>query len=233
MRLRWFVAILAPIALAGCGGGAPVETAEPKTPERTVTLREVKAPDLGNPGNLALIRGRDKLKVGDEWEFAKKIFLQQRGAYEINELPPELTGADYRARGWEAPAEGFGAILYKDRVALAMYRIEHVDEDRVQEFVSTYRDYFGKPNDTVPPELAEMTHDRARKVRSRYWFWQQGSQRLMISSVTTLADGTNVSIAVGDGNTMDALGMSVSAAKSDQAKAERALEQQQQVQSGN
>jgi hypothetical protein len=226
--------ILCGVAVSGCASDITAQApADKGTTARTVNVQRIEAPDVNKKTRLALIHGRDKVKVGDEWEYAKKIFPEQRGAYEINDLPAGLTGPDYRARGWESANEGFGAILFDDLVAVAMYRLDRVDESRLLEFLDTYTDQLGRPNLAVPEDLLDATGRRTNtKHRVRYWFWEQETQRLMISAVLTVSDGMNVTVSVGDRHTMDALGMSPDAAKSDQAKAERAFEDQLQTQTG-
>lgn len=183
-----------------------------------VSTRPVEAPDMHSSTSLGLIRRAGKIKVGDTQDHAFRIFKQPPTAYEFSDLPSVLSSEHFKAAGWQStgsgqrPSEGFGVVLYDDQVCLAVYQIDHQTEEGVQELLTDHQKEVG----TTP------TSTQLGKY-IRYWFWQERTQRLMMVATSMPHEGASVTLAVGDVNVMDALGMSPDAAKNDQSQAEKSI----------
>lgn len=205
MKARWTSLVLL-LALAGCGS-SPGTVTMPKAP--------VKAPDIEAPPSLAptqlmMIVGQERLKVGDSAEDADRAFPSPPGAFSVKELP-ERFGGLYRARGWETPTGGFGAIYYDNRLASAVWHIENITQGEMQGTVQDHVNAYGEPDQSLPGKGVQ------------YWFWLKEDQRLMICSVPDRdhANRFDLTVALGHQVVMDGLRMSYLSAREDQSIADK------------
>ncbi len=126
---------------------------------------------------------------------AAEVFPKPPRAFVFNELPERLQG-DFDSRGWEAKDEGFGAILYGGRVAVAMRQFYGIDAARYDELLATVRSTNARVrNRTLSGENVEFT------------FWEADPQVLMVLRRGVRQDAYDVTIALGDREVMDALDM--------------------------
>ncbi len=154
------------------------------------------------PSKIGIYKDQDSVKVGDSWEKAKQVFPASRGAYDFYDLPPPIP-RKYEAHGWETPkGEGFGVITLDGGAVLAMYQLEHAKQDTVLEMEKAQQDHIGDAPTVVS----------GRSVT--YWFWSDPAahQTLMVCALATSAD-LNLTIATGDDNVLQRLGISVEAAR--------------------
>ncbi len=207
VRKVWILG-LAVIAV-GCGGGDSANKAGSPAPS---TVASVAPPSSLAPTELALFEGPAKVKVGDSADDADKAFPMPPGAFPFKEIPAGFQG-DYRARGYDTSRDGFGVILYDNRVALAMRREENLTSGEITETFKEYQSAYGDP------------HDAVLGARIQYWFWEAEGQRLMLCAVPDSRDSSRIdlTIAVGDHVVMDALRMNIGSAREDRAAAEKAL----------
>ncbi|RYG87831.1 hypothetical protein EON77_01550 [bacterium] len=188
-------ALLAVLALAGCGAtpnGAVTGEAKPR--------RSVE-PKLDASTPLTIERLRRRLKIGDDAALAQEIFPKPPRAYVFNDLPERLAG-DFDARGWESKEEGFGAILYSGRVAMAMRQFYAIDSARYDELLQTVADANRRvKRQTIAGDNVEFT------------FWEFEPQILMVLRRGVRQGTYDMTVALGDASVMDALDMSPSKAR--------------------
>lgn len=165
--------------------------------------------DLSIGSKLAFAQPTGRLRVGDSQETAMFLFPPPPKAEDIDSLPYSL-GDAYSASGWEKGDEGFGIILYKDRVALALKTSIVPSEEEVLKVVADVEREAGK----APGR--SILYDQVS-----YWFWRDGEQRMMVSSVEKKPGQYLVAMAMGHITVMDRLGMSEAKAQKD---AQRAIE---------
>jgi len=199
----------------GCGGpknGDDAKVDPNNGPDRSVIVTPAKlpAPDFVTRTSLRMVRLGDELRVGDTVEDAARVFKEEKNSFKLSEMPPGWKDESYKCSGWDTATSGFGVITYTDRVALALYHEDRVKEDRLQEILDTYTKLI--PSSPVP----------IRGTRVRYWYWEEGPQRLMICAVSTPApnEGLNVSISLGDDHLMDLFRMNPKASENDVKSAE-------------
>ncbi len=145
----------------------------------------------------------NKLYVNDDVDRAIEVFGPPPKAYDVTELPPGWKDQGFKAAGWETSDEGFGAILQKDRVALAMFTADHVSDKLFDRLVSDYNDELGRKSISVIDK------------RAKYRFWTADDQTLMVSACNTPKSGIIVTVALGARPLMDALRMNPDRAKED------------------
>ena len=79
-----------------------------------------------------LIHGDSLLRLHASEEDAFRVFPRPRGAYDFFEEPP-LEGDNYVAKGWQSNAEGFGVLMVRNRVVLALQTLDNVDADTISQ----------------------------------------------------------------------------------------------------
>ena len=226
--MRRLLLLLIPLVALGCGDQQAAPTQEPPVISATRAAQPPKQQPLSDPTfgpearlGLARISGR-LTKVGMTLDDALSNFGQPPGTYEKSELPPSLgePGRPYEAWGWQTKGEGFGAILFKGRVAAAIYQHERLIATQLDELLRLHEDTFGQPAKTAIGKYV------------RYWFWFSGGtvdkpeQILMICGTEVGGRKFNVTAAIGIQPVMDALGMTADAASRDQVKADSLIEKQ-------
>lgn len=165
-----------------------------------------------------------KLYVGDDVDRALEVFGPPPKAYDVTDLPTGWKEQGFRAAGWEigfrpkgeTSLVGFGAVLQRERLALAMFTVEHADQRFFGRLINEYQNELGQKPQTV-----------ANK-KSRYRFWTYDDQVLMISA-TTLSGGDLVTVAMGAKPLMDGLRMNPDRAKEDLSESDRLLAARQET----
>jgi len=211
MRLTWLV--LLGLAVSGCNSGSAVpqpESDQSSGPSRATVNGPAKVPppDFNARTELRMVRKGEFLRVGDTIDDALNVFKQEKNASKLSELPPGWKDPNYRCAGWDAGNTGFGAITYDDRVVLAMYHEDRINEQRLQEVLNDY------------DNMIQIAATQVSGTRVRYWFWEDSPHRLMICAVQTPGEGLNLSVALGSGKIMDSFGMNTVAAENDRQAAE-------------
>jgi hypothetical protein len=205
-----FIALL----LVGCADEGPKSSVRKST---FLSTEPVPAPGVleSDDRSLALLAPNGQIKVGMSLDDAEKIVPAPPNSFALKELPANFA-EPYRARGFETYREGFGLILFAEKVAMAMRREEDLNADQVRLIKSRYLDTFGTPND-----------DKSDKEIG-YLFWYREGHRLMvaISPDVTLKDRYDVTQAMGDAVVMDALRMNSIAAAEDQRVGLELLDQE-------
>ena len=187
------------MVLAGCASstakvGAPANVPSAATPS---TGRETLAiePSFDQPTPLRLERLGRKLEIGADESALREVFPKPEGAYEFNDLPSVLRGS-FESTGWEGRNEGFGAILYGGKVALAMRQFYEIDGARFDELFRTLQN-----------ANRGVTRTNAEGRNAEFWFWESGSQILMALRRGVKGNRYDLTIALGDKAVMDALEM--------------------------
>lgn len=192
------------LLLLGCGSAGSPNAAP-------VVRKDVAAPNLVST-DLSMIMGTVSLKVGDPPEKVDQAFPQPANSAPFKELPAIFNG-QYRARGYENSAGGFGAIYYENQLAAAVWRVENATAGELEDIVKQHISGFGEPSQKLPG------------TGIAYWFWyrESQSQSIMICAAPdrTQSQRFDITIGMGDKNVMDALRMNYIAAREDQSVAEK------------
>lgn len=199
------------LLISGCapGGFDPGSMVAEKP---SVQVSTQWSPDEGAP---YLIHSDSILRLHESEEDAFRVFPRPRGAYDFFEDTP-LEGDAYVAKGWQNNAEGFGVLLVRNRIVLAMQTLDKVDADTVSQRLKLYEEALAPMSpDVVPGEVAS------------YWFWEVGQARLMICQTKDAKQESQLVIALGDADVMNALRMSRQAASQDMVEARVKLQKLQ------
>jgi hypothetical protein len=215
--MRIFLGLAAIIAV-GCGPGQPAETKADSLP--TTARISVSGPAKVEPPNfeqrtaLRMIRNGDEARVGDPVESALRAFREEKNSYLINEMPAGWKDPAYTCRGWDNGTIGFSAFVYDDKMVLGLYHEDRADEKRLQEIVADYDRAI--PSGKIPPITGS---------RVRYWFWEQGTHRLMICATQIPQEGLSIAISLGENRIMDILRMNPLMADRDRQVAEKLFQE--------
>lgn len=208
-RMRRANVLASVAALFACGcAGSEVASSQVEPPKAEV--KKAPEPKFTKQSELGLINGWKVLNVGEKEKVAEDFFERPDRASALRDLPPGLEGS-YRSQGWQSANEGFGLLLYDNRVALSMRYFEHADNDLLADLLKRYQRRF--------PKLAPLQQN-ARKVR--YWFLESGEYRLMLCAVETPSGDLTVTASVGDSRVMEYLGMDPKSALRDATQVEPA-----------
>ena len=197
---RWLLAVVvASTLLVGCGDERPVTVVEPQA----VPIVDLPKPTFDQRTDLALLHNSKRLRVGDTSTAALALFPMEEGATRIRSLPQGFP-SEYTVRGWSIPQEfeGFGVILFQDRVVAAMEQLDNVDQQAMTDTIEQYERSLGSAEPIVGNGV-------------RYWFWREGPQTLMISTFDTEPGRSRMTIAVGLTPVMSRLGISLEKARLD------------------
>lgn len=202
MRRLWPILLL--FVIGGCG-----ESNEPEA-ALAVPNEPVAHPDVLERGQLCLIGPVGQIHVGDSQDEAEKVFPAPSGSFAVKELPAGFE-PPYRARGYESSRDGFAAVLFGERVALAMRREEDVQAASVAALVDRYIAKFGNPDTRVDGPLVT------------YRFWEREGQRLAIYEAPDVekTERRDVTVAVGTFGVMDAVRLSQKTAQEDSKAGEK------------
>ncbi len=203
------IGLLLLVSSAGCG---PQTSDAGTNVPKSRTIVEVQIPAQAAEGSLALINGAGKLKLGDTQRVAFDVFPRPRGAFEANELPPNM-GDPFSAKGWEAARESFGIIAQEGKVVLAQYTQEDSSKEHLAEIVQSYREL-----------LSEIKPTEMSGQYASYWFWETPSARLMICAATDPKGKLSVTTVIGFQAMMNVLRMDQADANNDQAEATNLLQ---------
>lgn len=193
-RATAWILVTGSLLLAGCQG----DEVNPlvKREESSAPVESVGPPNELVKTDLAIFRESGRLQIGDTWDTAIELFRPVKNSYEFSDLPPRFTSPMYKARGWDARREGFGALLYKGRIAFAMYQLAKAEPNQFNDFVELHE-----------RQLRRHSVEKIDGKRAQYRFWQVDKQRLMILGLETKGV-TKITIALGDEVVMKALGIS-------------------------
>ncbi|HJP82237.1 MAG TPA: hypothetical protein VJ835_01925 [Fimbriimonadaceae bacterium] len=211
--MRILLPSMAALLCIGCSSG-PAELAEPSTTPTNArvtvsTPEKIDPPAFDERTTLRMFRRGDEVRVGDNIDSALRVFREEKNAYQVSELPAGWKDQAYTCRGWDNGASGFAAIVFDEKVALAMYHEERATETRLQEIVGDY-------DRALSPEPTTVTGTRVR-----YWFWDEGGQRFMICAVQLPVEGLSITTALGGQKLMDILRMNPVAADRDRQSADQ------------
>ncbi|MEQ1823356.1 MAG: hypothetical protein ABL949_12675 [Fimbriimonadaceae bacterium] len=209
--MRWFVRTL--IGAAGCaafcGCSAPTPAPQAISMPSIILPKTVEAPDSLEATRLGLIGDSDLLHVGDSLEQVEKLFPTPTGAVSVKELPAAF-GPQYEAQGYDTVGKSLGAIMFEDKLALAMIYRSGVKAGEFATIVKSYQDRFGPPSQKVGQ--GSIT----------YSFWETGNQRLMVCvAIDEKNQLRNLTISIGHQTMMDSLRMGERYAINDVRNAER------------
>src|SRR5579871_2715623 len=121
------------LLLVGCGdaGTAADKTAAASVTANQASASEIAPPDFSHESGLGMVRAAHSkaLLIGMQADDALGVFTGPPGAYSRSDLPPAIPSGVYDAQGWQTKDEGFGMILYKGRVGLALYEQDRTSQD--------------------------------------------------------------------------------------------------------
>lgn len=175
---------------------------------------QVTLPDPENESALALFNDDRALRIGDSEKRAYDVFPRPSKAYDDDELPQQV-GGRYRAHTWNAATQSFGVITLDNRVVLAMLTSKNVSTEQFNTTIQRYTDALNMVEPKLVPGEA-----------AAYWFWELGTQRLMICRAADYKGRITMTVALGDEKMMDLLRMNPVFAAKDQAQAAQILQQQ-------
>lgn len=194
------------ILAAGC---TPEAEAPPIAAAAPQAIVQFPVPDYSRHTQIALVQNGQRLRVGDRRELIDELYPAPSRSSRLRELPPGFPPV-YVARGWERndDSEGFGAILYQERVAAAMLHFQSVDAEFVREQLAEYEEALGAP-----------TFIYGERVR--YWFWEEPPHTLMVCVYEPTPQDRRMTLMMGDSELLERMGASVQKAQNDR----NALEQ--------
>ncbi|CAN5732142.1 hypothetical protein BH11ARM2_BH11ARM2_18250 [soil metagenome] len=198
--MKRLLPLAALLLLAGCQGGESKKDAD--AADGTEPDPPIGAPATLKPSRLFLVGGESILRLGDDWGDAEKVFPAPKESFPVSELPDRF-GKPYSAKGWNEAHDGFGVILYSDRIAAAMVQNERPDASSADKIRKRYGD-----------ELSSITPVEVRGGNVNFTFWEDGDQRLMLLE-QKMENRVRTTIALGDKNVMDGIGASVERAQQD------------------
>jgi|GEM_PF-3003023 len=190
--------ILATLLAAAAASGCAPDVDTPAPPKEAETAPAVNLTALSTDPSQAvgLFRGDGVVKVGDTWEKARALIPGPSTAYELHDLPKKLP-EQFEVKGWEtSEGEGYGMILYQDRIVAAMYQLQGTKEDEVNEFYTSESKGMGPitPTTYVGNGL-------------RFWFWKDDKTRQStMMCAQQKRRGIDLTIAMGDDQILDVLG---------------------------
>ena len=201
------------VLLCGCGESAHAPLVEPQT--ETVAQPAVVPSSLSYDGTLGLLSIAAKavaednipsVTVGDTEIQVNQVFKSPPN--DKSQVPPVL-GAGYTAHAFEDSSQGFGALYYGGKLALAMHRWLSIPEGEVERIQDIYAFKFRRRSD----DQHTISDDKIR-----YWFWNDKNVRLVLVAVVKgNTDRYDLTEAIGDYNVMDALRLSPTKAAEDQS----------------
>lgn len=194
------------VAVLACGCASAPAPSEAPAPAAAAAVPNASFPvPSSNPvGDLGLLvageRNESRIRVGDSADEFRAVLPRPLSVPRaIQELPPQIPPGtkNYSVWGWEYDdrSRGAGALLYQDRVAVAMRQLESLQQNEIDQVLASYQKSFGIPREVEGPKV-------------HYWFWQTNNVTLMLCAYLTGEGGQNLTEAVGDSGVMGALGMS-------------------------
>lgn len=210
MRHALWVALLAVVAV-GCGGE---KSAAPSSPTKPVASAS-QAPSDGarSKSGLYLSNDQARFSVNDSVEEALRLYERPTKAYDIRELPEPLANEKgLRAAGWAKGGDGYGLIVSNDKVIAAVATRAGRNRTDVDAAVSAYEELFSSVG-SAPLE----------GNTAKYWFFEDGSHRLMICGAKTRKGDWTFTLALGEQWVMDRLRMDKTSALEDLKEAERRM----------
>lgn len=193
------------VALTGCGVPLP----------NAMNGAAVPKPDLSRQTPLAMQGDHGPVKVGMSSSEALAAFQEPQSFFTVSALPPGFDDS-YAAKGWDTESGGFGIITHEGKVILANRQYVGLDDRDFSEIVQKNA-----------PRGIEETFIGGDPVR--FWIWdspappQAPEHRLVISAARMRSGDLNVAVILGVAPIMDALGISESRLRQDQAEATRVL----------
>jgi hypothetical protein len=221
--------LLVALISAGCGTSQPPaaqETGAVVTPVMEAPKKPLDPPNFDADSRLVLQRGNAGVKVGGSYEDGVSVFAAPTGWWPRDDLPPSIL-SPFEARGWQTKGEGFGTILYKGRIAAAVYELDRTSSERVDELLGWETRVNGPAWTTMDGKYV------------RYWFWQSGTranrgdQLLMVCATEIQPHKFNVTASIGTLPVMYSLSMTPETASRDQQAAEKLIERQRTSSKGN
>lgn len=229
------VLFVAALILSGCGsseqpkvvakdGESPPRFSKDVHPVDGLSQSKLFLSHLSLSSRYQVLNLANKLYLGDDVDRALQVFGPPPKAYDVTDLPTGWKEQGFRAAGWEigfrpkgeTSLVGFGAVMQKDQLALAMFTVEHAEQRFFGRLINEYQAEL----DTKPVTVANK--------RSRYRFWNYDDQVLMVSATTT-SGGDLVTVALGAKPLMDGLRMNPDRAKEDLVEADRLLAARQET----
>ncbi len=193
---------LSSLIIAGCGP----ESSASLNPEAVIPEKpRVEVSTGWSPTEDApvMLNGDRKLSLHASEDDTFKAFPRPRGAFDFFEESP-IQGDGYVGKGWQSNAEAFGGLFLRDKLVLGLYTVDKIDGDTLSDKVRVYEQAFAP----VEPEFVTSEY-------ASYWFWEVGQTRLMICNSRDAKRNSQLVVAIGDVDIMNALRMSKIAANQD------------------
>jgi hypothetical protein len=209
---RWWLAIPAACALAGCAQDSPVAPSNTNGPSVEQDLAAFPTPDFSRPSDYYLVGDHEgsKVQVGDELVNFRNAFPRSvKDSRSLDELPTGANADHWTVSGWEDNASrGAGSLLYDGKIAVAMRQYDDVDQKTIDAEVSKYESLFGTPSSSPGNHVS-------------YWFWKVPGAILMICDYKNEKGTRDLTTAIGEPQVMQRLHMSPDAAAADKNIVER------------
>lgn len=199
---RAAIGALALSLLCGCAQSSSSPSATPETTATQPAPGTFPVPKWDMSDRLGLLADDNSLvQVGDSAEIFRSHFPRSASLARSlggDDIPMDiLQDTHWSVAGYEYEnaSRGAGAILYDNRVAVAMRQLESVQEQEVQQEVAKYKAQFSTPRTVF-------------SSRVRYWFWEVPPVRLMVCAFKTDQGTYNLTTAIGDDDVATKLGIS-------------------------
>jgi hypothetical protein len=197
---------------AGCSSSGPTNppvatiAPEPVSAPRKLPPVTVTEPETPMASDLGLVRGSNRVRVGDDPRFALAAFPKAKGGFLLRAGVP-IDNRDVEIEGWEADHSSFAMLTLgqgeKAKIIMAMYSFEESDISKFNSVLGEHVSAFGQSQQQV---INGETH---------YHFWNQGSRRLMVATNLDGRGKRGIYMAVGQFEVMNAVGMSYKQAEVD------------------
>src|SRR5450432_73086 len=129
MRGLLLVLLSVGLVLSGCGEQASRTTATVvgATPKTTA----IQVPKFVTGPKTLVLSGTIDVSLGLRQTETFKSFANLESANHMTDLPPPLRGlSGFTAASRQSGVEGFGVVMYEDKVCLAEHQIDHQTADQ-------------------------------------------------------------------------------------------------------
>ena len=172
--------------------------------------KTIRLPVEVKPSRFAIIEKEKTIHLGGTASSVLENYTAPANSINIKTLPLSLK-APLKAKGWDAEKEALALIVQDDRTAMIMYTLRDVSEEQIEQAEDQYKKAFGEPIRNLPG------------IYSKYQFWQDANQRLMLLATLDSKKKWHLTFALGVIPIMNALRMNTKDAILDQEKAYKTL----------
>lgn len=188
---RIFVIAGLAICITGCSTSDVAAVAEKPINRQVAT----QMADFVTPSISGLPNGRKRLSIGEDSSRALAVFPRPSRGFPLEEAIPGLPEG-FKSVGWESNTDGFGAVIYDEKIMLAMRQYEALD---TEQFAQTLQLVQGSNPSLQWTFLTKNSVD--------YWLATEGNTTFVISRIAGKKKTYQVTITLGETHLMSALSL--------------------------